>query len=93
MAEQHLHSMKSFVQEYSATVVSMEESMAEQVSLVWDTANDPIGLLTEPFEAKRVQDLFSSGKHRHVVAWPAAPVSSRAPLRCVDAPPPLLRSL
>jgi len=60
-AENHLHTMKTFVSDYSSKVISMEETMADRVSLVWDSTNDPIGLLTEPFEAKKVQDLFSSG--------------------------------
>eukprot|EP01044_Picomonas_judraskeda_P028868 COSAG03_NODE_9756_length_695_cov_1.444631_1_plen_117_part_01 len=27
---------------------------------MWDPTNDPIGVLAQPFEAKRIQDLFSS---------------------------------
>jgi WASH complex subunit 7 len=60
MAEQHLAAMKKFLGEYSETMIDLEESMADRVSLVWDPSNDPIGLVSQPFEAKRIQDLFSS---------------------------------
>ena len=60
MAEQHLGAMKKFVAEYGETVIDLEENMADRVSLVWDPTNDPIGLASQPFEAKRIQDLFSS---------------------------------
>lgn len=60
MAEQHLTAMKKFVAEYSDNLMDLEESMSDRVSVVWDSTNDPIGLLSQPFEAKRIQDLFSS---------------------------------
>ena len=39
MAEQHLAAMKKFLGEYSETMIDLEESMADRVSLVWDPSN------------------------------------------------------
>ena len=60
LSTEHLRAMKQFTTEYSGQLREAEENIAGGVSEVWDCDRDPIGLLTQPYEAKKIQDLFSS---------------------------------
>ena len=52
--------MKKFTTESADLFRSTEDSLVGSVSEVWDSSNDAIGLLTQPYEAKKIQDVFSS---------------------------------
>ena len=60
LSHEHLTEMKVFMGETSEQFREFEDAVCDSVSEVWDSARDPVSLVKQPFEARRVQDLFSS---------------------------------